>query len=79
MRQFLSLSTFHLKLFARNGYFVSTMLTSTLGMLLLQYVIAYAAHTLSDPFLWVRAGIFKGRCPICSTTLFRTRCLWRRC
>lgn len=58
MRQFLSLSTFHLKLFARNGYFVSTMLTSTLGMLLLQYVIAYAANTLSDPFLWVRAGIF---------------------
>ena len=58
MCRFFTLSAFHFKLFARNGYFVSTMLTSTLGMLLLQYVIAYAVQGLSDPFLWVRAGIF---------------------
>lgn len=58
MRKLLILSWFHLRLFARNGYFVSSMLMNTLGLLLLQYLVAYAANALQDPFLWVRVGIF---------------------
>ncbi|MDO4680605.1 MAG: multidrug ABC transporter permease [Aerococcus sp.] len=58
MRQFIGLSTFHLKLFAKNSYFFWLMITSTISLLFLQYLAAYAGNSLSDPYLWRRAAIF---------------------
>lgn len=56
--RFLRLFWFHLKLYASNQYFFWLTLSSTASVFLLQYVMAYATHNLSDPNLWVRSGVF---------------------
>ncbi|RLK62866.1 multidrug ABC transporter permease [Atopobacter sp. AH10] len=58
MKNFIEIVAFHLKLFSRNSYFVWLMLTSTVSLLLLQYLAAYAGGTLDDPYLWRRAAVF---------------------
>lgn len=58
MQKFLQLSAFHMKLFLRNSYFVSTMVVNTVSILLLEYIVSYISNGLDSPFLWVRAGIF---------------------
>lgn len=58
MRKFFSLSVFHLRLFARNGYFFWLMVSTTVSVLLLQYVASYAAGSAADETIWLRAGIF---------------------
>ena len=58
MRRFLSLSWFHLKLFAKNGYFFWLMVGSTISVLLLQYLVAFAADALQTNQIWLRAGVF---------------------
>lgn len=58
MRKFLALCGFHLRVFARNGYFVWLTVGSTLSLLLLQSVAAYAAGVPLEAAVWLRAGVF---------------------
>lgn len=58
MGQFLGLVAFHFKLFAKNSYFFWLMVTSTISLLCLQYLAAYAGGALADPYVWRRAAIF---------------------
>lgn len=55
---YLSMYIFHLKIFAKNRYFLSLMTFSTLSLVLMQYIIAYSTDSLSDTTIWIRAGIF---------------------
>lgn len=58
MQKFFSLCWFHLRLFAKNGYFFGSMFCNTLSIFLLQYISGYASGNLADPNIWLRAGIF---------------------
>jgi ABC-2 type transport system permease protein len=48
---------FHVRQFARNSYFVQLLLTSTLGVLILQELAARASGTDDDSTTWVRSGM----------------------
>lgn len=56
--RFIRLFWFHLKLYAGNQYFLWLTISSTVSIFLIQYVMAYVTHQLSDPNLWVRSGVF---------------------
>lgn len=58
MTRFLRLFWFHFKLYYRNQYFLWLMFSSTVSIVLLQYVIAYSNKTLSQTDIWTTGGIF---------------------
>lgn len=58
MRKLCSMLWFHLRLYAKNTYFFWLMVSSTISILLLQYVAAYATGNMDQPQIWLRAGIF---------------------
>jgi ABC-2 type transport system permease protein len=57
MIDFMTLTWFHLKLFAQNSYFRTIVFVTTIGYVLMQYVAANAVHDLGNQTIWVRAGI----------------------
>ncbi|HEY4399783.1 MAG TPA: multidrug ABC transporter permease [Lactobacillaceae bacterium] len=57
MLDFLGLVGFHLRLFMKNSYFVTLVVTSTISALSVQYLAAYAVQDLSDNTMWLRAGM----------------------
>lgn len=56
MGRFWSMLWFQTKIYARNQYFLSLMLTSTVSMVLTLYLVNYANRTV-DETLWIRAAI----------------------
>lgn len=58
MTRFLSLAWFHLKIFAKNSYFVGLVFTGTLSLLFIEYIVAYASHAPLTSQSWIRAAIF---------------------
>lgn len=57
MIDFFNATLFHLRLFALNSYFRTIVFVTTISYVLVQYVAAYAANDLSNPSIWLRAGI----------------------
>ncbi|MDI6667587.1 multidrug ABC transporter permease [Leuconostoc falkenbergense] len=57
MIDFMTLTWFHLKLFAQNSYFRTIVFVTTIGHVLMQYVAANAVHDLGNQMIWLRAGI----------------------
>ena len=57
MLDFITLSWFHLKIFAMNSYFRTIVFVTTISYVLIQYVAAYAVNGLNDRNIWLRAGI----------------------
>ncbi len=55
---FLRLFIFHFILFAKNRYFILVTVTSTLSILLIQYILVYNTTGLADETIWLRTGIF---------------------
>ncbi len=55
---FTKLFIFHFKIFAKNKYFLTLMLTTTISILVAQYIIAYSTNSLNDTSIWIRAAIF---------------------
>ncbi|MBM7052158.1 hypothetical protein [Rothia sp. ZJ1223] len=54
----LRMLAFHTRLFASNSYFVQLMITSTVTILLMQYVASFASHSPeSASSAWLRAGL----------------------
>ena len=54
----LRMLAFHTRLFAGNSYFVQLMITSTVTILLMQYVASFASHSPSSASsAWLRAGL----------------------
>ncbi len=54
----LRMLAFHTRLFAGNSYFVQLMVTSTVTILLMQYVASFASHSPeSASSAWLRAGL----------------------
>lgn len=56
--RFLLLSWFHLKIFAKNSYFINLAITGTLSLLFVEYIVAYVAQTPLTSQSWIRAAIF---------------------
>lgn len=57
MARFLRMLTFQVSLFARNSYFAQLLLTSTLSVLLLQYVATFSSGAQATEQAWLRAGM----------------------
>ncbi|MDR2660855.1 MAG: multidrug ABC transporter permease [Lactobacillaceae bacterium] len=57
MTDFITLSWFHLKIFATNSYFRTIVFVTTISYVLIQYVAAYSVNGLNDKNIWLRAGI----------------------
>lgn len=55
---FIQLFIFHFKIFAKNKYFLTLMLTTTISILISQYIIAYSTDNLDDTTIWIRSAIF---------------------
>lgn len=58
MRNFLSMCSFHLRLYVKNSYFLWLPIRCTISFFLLQYIAAFASGSLDDPNIWLRAGVF---------------------
>lgn len=58
MSRFFSLAWFHLKIFSKNSYFVSLAITSTLALLFIEYIVAYASNLTLTSQSWLHAAIF---------------------
>lgn len=58
MRRFLSMVWFHLRLYVQNSYFVWLPITSTVSVLLLQYLVGYTQKNEFSNDIWLRAAIF---------------------
>ncbi|WEV40509.1 multidrug ABC transporter permease [Lactobacillus sp. ESL0684] len=56
--RFIRLFYFHVKDYLSDQYFVWLTITSTVSIFLVQYTVAYASHTLTNPMLWRQSGIF---------------------
>ncbi len=54
----LNLTFFHFKLMIKNNYFVTLLFTTTISILLLQYVVAYSQGDSLGNLIWLRSGIF---------------------
>ncbi|MBA1392901.1 multidrug ABC transporter permease, partial [Lactobacillus sp. XV13L] len=63
---FLRLFWFHFKEYLSDQYFVVLTLSSTLSIFLVQYTLAYANHSLSNPSIWIQSAIF-GMWSSCTT------------
>ncbi|WP_317638008.1 multidrug ABC transporter permease [Lactobacillus xylocopicola] len=64
--RFIRLFLFHLHDYLSDQYFVWLTITSTIGIFLLQYTIAYANKDLSNTMLWRQSGSF-GMWTSCTT------------
>lgn len=58
MQNFLSMCSFHIRLYVKNSYFLWLPIRCTISFFLLQYVAAFASGGLDDPNIWLRAGVF---------------------
>ena len=58
MIRFFSLAWFHLKIYAKNSYFINLMITSTLSMFFLDYIAQSALGADLSQIIWIRASIF---------------------
>lgn len=56
--KFIELAAFHFNLYLKNHYFLWLMISSTLAMLLLQYVVVDYQHGSLTSTIWLRAGVF---------------------
>ena len=54
----LNLTFFHFKLMIKNNYFVTLLFTTTISILLLQYVVMYSQGDSLGNLIWLRSGIF---------------------
>lgn len=55
---FLNLVKFHFKNYIQNSYFVMLLVTSTLSVLIIQYVVSWGTNSQIDANIWIRTGIF---------------------
>lgn len=55
---FFNLVKFHFKNYMQTSYFVILLITSTLSILLLQFIISWGTNSQIDPHIWIRTGIF---------------------
>ncbi|QRZ61411.1 hypothetical protein [Rothia sp. ZJ932] len=61
----LRMLAFHTRLFASDSYFVQLMITSTVTILLMQYVASFASHSPeSASSAWLRAGLVGTWCTV---------------
>lgn len=58
MGNFLSMCSFHTRLYVKNSYFLWLPVRCTISFFLLQYISAFASGGLDDQTIWLRAGIF---------------------
>lgn len=56
--RFISICFFHFRTLLRNSYFVTLLITSTLSVVLLQYIVLYSSNSTTDSIIWLRSGIF---------------------
>lgn len=55
---FFNLVKFHFKNYIQTSYFVILLITSTLSILLLQFIVSWGTNSQIDPNIWLRTGIF---------------------
>lgn len=57
MLNFIYLAAFHIKLYAKNSYFVTLLFSVSTSMVLLQYIVTYG-NNINTEDVWIRSGIF---------------------
>lgn len=58
MYRFILLCIFHLRIYLKNSYFITLMISSSISLLLLQFLNGYAVGSLNDNNIWIRSAIF---------------------